>query len=277
VFQRQGRFDEAVDTFQRSMAIEEQLDNRRGQAMVLNSLGGVFQRQGRFEEAVEALQRSYAIQEQLGDMRGQAMVLTSLGGAFQRQGSNIKAVAVLRSAAALAEQLEDALGQAMAYTMLGKALLASGAAEQAVLELTKGFQMDETLKNVHGLEKVTPILVQALSSLGQEALAIEYSQRALALAPGSKHIGQLRTQLALSERSAPYSQALRGTVKLFARHQKGYLYGFIAPDSNGDNIYFREGFVDPKCLTKLAIGVRVEVEVEPSRKGLRAKRLRLIE
>ena len=33
--------------------------------MVLNSLGGVLQRQGKFDEAVEAFQRSYEISERL--------------------------------------------------------------------------------------------------------------------------------------------------------------------------------------------------------------------
>jgi len=73
-----------VDAFQSSAAIEEELGNLQGQAMVLNSLGGVFQRQGKFDEAVDAFQRSYAISEKLDDERSLAMVLNSLGGVFQR-------------------------------------------------------------------------------------------------------------------------------------------------------------------------------------------------
>jgi len=86
VFQRQGKFDAAVEAFQQSAEIEERLGNQRGEAMVLNSLGGVYQRQGRFHEAVRVLQQSAGIEDLLGNQPGLAMVLNSLGGVFQRQG-----------------------------------------------------------------------------------------------------------------------------------------------------------------------------------------------
>lgn len=54
--------------------------------MVLNSLGGVLQRQGKFDEAVDAFQRSYDLLTKLGDERGQAMVLSRLGSVAQREG-----------------------------------------------------------------------------------------------------------------------------------------------------------------------------------------------
>jgi hypothetical protein len=44
-------------------------EDERGQAMVLNSLGGVLQRLGRFEEAAEALQRSHELLAQLPQFR----------------------------------------------------------------------------------------------------------------------------------------------------------------------------------------------------------------
>jgi hypothetical protein len=48
--------------------------------MALNSLGGVLQRLGKFQEAADALTKAGEIEERLGNERGQAMVLNSLGG-----------------------------------------------------------------------------------------------------------------------------------------------------------------------------------------------------
>jgi nucleoside phosphorylase/tetratricopeptide (TPR) repeat protein/dephospho-CoA kinase len=112
--QRQGKFDEAVDAFQRSASIEEKLDNYRGLAMVLNSLGGVLQRQGKFDEAVDSFQRSAAIEEKLGNLRGQAMVLNSLGGVLQRQGKFDEAVDSFQNSAAIEEELGDRRGRNLA-------------------------------------------------------------------------------------------------------------------------------------------------------------------
>jgi tetratricopeptide (TPR) repeat protein len=93
VLRAQGHFDEAVDTFQRSYTIFEQLGDQHDLAMVLNSLGSVLRRQGRFDEALDAFQRSCAIAEELGDQRGVAMVLNSLGGVLQDQGHFDEALA----------------------------------------------------------------------------------------------------------------------------------------------------------------------------------------
>ena len=52
----------------------------RCEAMYLNTLGGVLQRLGRFDEAASALERSLEFLMKQRDERGQAMVLNSLGG-----------------------------------------------------------------------------------------------------------------------------------------------------------------------------------------------------
>jgi tetratricopeptide (TPR) repeat protein len=75
-----------ADALTKAGEIEERLGNDRGQAMVLNSLGGVLQRLGKFPEAADALTKAGEIEERLGNDRGQAMVLNSLGGVLQRLG-----------------------------------------------------------------------------------------------------------------------------------------------------------------------------------------------
>jgi cold shock CspA family protein len=70
---------------------------------------------------------------------------------------------------------------------------------------------------------------------------------------------------------------VQGAVKRVLRHADGYLYGFVTRDDGAGEVFFHESSVDPGCLPRLAAGSRVELEVEPGRKGPRAKRLRLIE
>jgi len=310
VFQRQGRFEEAVDAFQRSYAISEELGDERGQAMVLNSLGGVLQRQGRFDEAEEAFWRSYSISEELGDQRSLAMVLNSLGGVLQRMRRFEEAEDVFRSGydilVELGDQREQAmmlnrlggvlqqLGRldeavdafqrsiqigeklggkrhlAMAHTAMGKALLSHGDIEEAAVKLSKGFEIDEGLKNRRGMGIVTPVLIQTLVELGRRDEALTYCQRALAIAPKNRRLLKLRDQLS--------SEAVlqQGSVKRVILHPRGYLYGFIVPDDGSPDIYFREGYVDPDTLSRLAEGVRVEVEVEQGPQGPRAANVKVI-
>ena len=195
ILQRQGKFDEAVDAFQRSYDLLVKLEDQRGQAMVLNSLGGVLQRQGKFDEAVDAFQRSYDISEKLGDERSLAMVLNSLGGVLQRQGKFDDAMKALQRSLNISKRLNDKIGLAMTHRMIGKTLLLTGEKTKAVTELTKSFEINEELKNRYGIGIVTPPLIEAFLQLDRREQAITYCQRALAIAPNNRRLLNMYKQL----------------------------------------------------------------------------------
>ena len=270
VLQRLGRFGEAEDAFRRSYAISEELGDQQSLAMVLNSLGGVLQRLGRFGEAEDAFRRSLAISEELGDQQSLAMVLNSLGGVLQRQGRFDEAMGAFQRSVQIGEKLGDKRHLAMVHTAMGNALLSHGDIEEAAVELRKGFEIDEGLKNRRGMGIVTPKLTESLVRLGRREEALAYCQRALAIVPKNKRL------LALHDRLSSEAVLKRGSVKCVIRHPRGYLYGFIAPDDGSPDIFFREGYVDPDTLSRLAEGVRVEVEVEQASRGPRAKNVKVI-
>jgi tetratricopeptide (TPR) repeat protein/cold shock CspA family protein len=277
VLQRMGRFDEAANAFRQSIAIEEQLADLRGQAMVLNSLGGVLQRMGRFDEAVDAFERSYNFLVEQGDRRGQAMLLNSLGGVFERLGRFDEALDAFRRSIRIGEELGDKRHLAMVHTALGKALLARGEVEGAVGELRQGFAIDEGLRLRRGLCIVTPALGRALVRLGRREEALEYCGRALAVAPAEERLLALREQLSDAGEQRDGFAVVQGMIKVVLRHSRGYRFGFITPDDGSADIYFREGFIDPECLSRLAKGIRVEVQTERAHPGPRAKSIRIIE
>ncbi len=74
-----GHLDEAHAAFAKSLEIGSTLNDRRGEAMVLNSLGGVLRDLGRLDEAHAAFAKSLEIRSVLNDRHGEAMVLNSLG------------------------------------------------------------------------------------------------------------------------------------------------------------------------------------------------------
>lgn len=272
-FQRQGRFEESVEVFERSATIEEQIGNQRGEAMVLNSLGGVFHRQGRFSDAEKAYERSARIEEKLENQRGQAMVLNSLGGVYQRQGRFAEAVQAFQQSYELLVAMGDELGQAMVLFSHGKALLSRRRWEEAVVKLRNSFHINELLKNHQGMRIVTPSLIQGLTSLGQNYLAIEYCSRALVVAPDDKRLLTLQKQLSQNRPVDKRSMHKQGHIKKIIRTLAGYFYGFIVPDDGSEDIYFGEDQVEIELLPNLAEGLEVVAEVNLTTRGPRAMRV----
>jgi tetratricopeptide (TPR) repeat protein len=188
VLQRRGSFDEAADAFRRSAEIEKRTGNERGQAMVLNSLGGVLQRQGSFDEAVNSFRRSYDLLVKLGDDRGQAMVLNSLGGALQRQGSFDEAVDAFRRSSEIEQRIGDERGQAMVLNSLGGVLQRQGSFDEAVDAFRRSYAISEKLKDDRGLAMVLNSLGGVLQRQGSFDEAVNSFRRSYAISEKLKAI-----------------------------------------------------------------------------------------
>ena len=273
VLQRQGSFDKAIDAFQKSLLIEDGLGNEHGQAKVLNSLGGVLQRQGKFNEAINAFQKSYDLLKKLGDESGQAKVLTSLGGVLQRQGKFDDAIDVLQKSAVIEEMLGNEVGQAMVHFGIGKMYIEQTKYEDAKDPLIASFEINEKLKIAQGMRIVTPSLTRVLSALGQHDKAKEYAYRALVIVPDDKRLLRLLEQLSENRQVSSVTTKKSGHIKKTIRNLSGYLYGFIVPDDASGEIYFGQDQVDGEIISKLAEGLSVWVEVEMAARGPRAKRV----
>ncbi len=212
--------------------------------MVLNSLGGVLQRQGKFDEAVDAFQRSYDLLVKVGDDHGKAMVLNSLGGVLQRQGKFDEAVSAFQKSYDISERLDNKLSLAMVNFGMGKMYLEEDKLEEARNHLVISFEINEKLKIAQGMQIVTPSLTRVLTSLGKHGKAKEYAQRALTIIPQDKRLLRLLEQLSENRQVSSVTTKKSGYIKNTIRNLSGYLYGFIVPDDASSEIYFGQDQVD---------------------------------
>lgn len=77
-YSARGMWDEAVDSYLRSLAKRRSKDELRGQGLVLNNLGGVYYQQGRFREALECYEASVEIARNHGEELTELMALMNL-------------------------------------------------------------------------------------------------------------------------------------------------------------------------------------------------------
>ena len=82
-----------------------------------------------YDKAIELLEQSLAIKEELGNKRGQAETCLELGRCLSRHGQHDRAVACLKHAWAVFQELGDEVDQLRAANALGEALWARARAE----------------------------------------------------------------------------------------------------------------------------------------------------
>jgi len=95
-----------VDCCDRALALHREMQDRYGEAAVLDSLGYAHHHLGRHGEAITSFERSVALLRALGDRYYEAVVLTHLGDVHHAAGQTDTAVQVWRCALIILDDLD---------------------------------------------------------------------------------------------------------------------------------------------------------------------------
>jgi DNA-binding SARP family transcriptional activator/Flp pilus assembly protein TadD len=117
---RQGRLEEAADTYRQALALQADLGDRAAEAVVLRNLGSVHWRLGDYRQAADHYRRAWALYRDLGDDAGQADASVRLALVDARLGDETPAAAGLRSALELFTRLGDRFSEAYVRSLLAR-------------------------------------------------------------------------------------------------------------------------------------------------------------
>jgi len=151
VAQKRGACDEALDWYQRSLRIKEELGDRMGMAISYHHLGMVAQDRGACDEALDWHQRSLRIKEELSDRAGMASSYHQLGKIAEDRGDSSEALGWYRKSLRIREDLGDRMGMAILYPRLGKLAEERGASAEALDWYEKSLPLLEELEDRTGM------------------------------------------------------------------------------------------------------------------------------
>jgi tetratricopeptide (TPR) repeat protein len=77
-YSARGMWEEAIESYLRSMALRKSSGDLRGQGIVLNNLGAVYYCQGRVQEALECYEASRQIAHEMGERLSELIALMNL-------------------------------------------------------------------------------------------------------------------------------------------------------------------------------------------------------
>ena len=116
-----ANYKAALGYYQQSISIYEKLDNQTLVSRIYNDIGIVYRRWGKYDTAVVSYQKALKIQEKINDVRGKANSLSSIGNIYFYLGDDYlnKALEYYNLALDAFLESEDELGQAMVMTNIG--------------------------------------------------------------------------------------------------------------------------------------------------------------
>ncbi|MFN8446486.1 MAG: BTAD domain-containing putative transcriptional regulator [Caldilineaceae bacterium] len=126
-----GDYDLAKDYWEQSLALTQQLSDRRSEAAVLSNLGLIEKVAGRLESAHELTIRALSIRRAVGDLSGATVTLANLGDIANQQGDYQQALAYHRESLTLCRQLNTTFTVSNALLGIGYAFLGLGQISEA--------------------------------------------------------------------------------------------------------------------------------------------------
>jgi len=134
VYQRQGKWPEAAETYKRALCIARELGERgrQGEAVTLMNLGSVYLRQGRWNEAIGKFEESLRIRRELSDRHGEGQTLMNLGNVYAQQGRWEEAIECYEKDLAICRELGDRHGEGKTLMGLGNVYADLGRWDEAM-------------------------------------------------------------------------------------------------------------------------------------------------
>ncbi|NES19972.1 MAG: tetratricopeptide repeat protein [Symploca sp. SIO3E6] len=174
-----SQFQAALQSWQESLKIDEEIGNQWRIADSLNGVGLAYYSLGQYQEAMKCHQQSLEIKQKIGDLLGQAQSLTNLGNIDNSLGKYQQAINYHQQTLNIAQKIPDALSQGNALNNLGYVYINLGNYQKAIEYCEQSLKVAE--KITHSSLKGTALgnLGNAYHSLGKHEQAIDCYEQSL--------------------------------------------------------------------------------------------------
>ncbi len=181
-YQQMNMYSRSAEYFFESLKIYEELKNRSGLAMAYGNLGVVYSTLGQYEKALQYQFSSLKIEKENGNRQGEAQCYTSISSCYGKIGKKDSCLKYENLSLEISKQINDKNGMAISYKNLANSFAEIGQFEKAMALFEQCLTIEKELSDRDG---------EALSLIGIGDIllrnkkyneAIAYGQNALTLA-----------------------------------------------------------------------------------------------
>ena len=176
-----GDYAAALEWYEKSVAINEELGNRAVLAAAYNNIAGIHYARGDYAAALEWYEKSVAITDELGDRAGLAITYNNIGGIHDARGDYAAALEWYGKSVAIFEELGDRAGLAITYNNIGLIHDARGDYAAALEWYGKSVAIGEELGNRAVLATTYSNIGLIHDARGDYAAALEWYGKSVAI------------------------------------------------------------------------------------------------
>ncbi len=218
-----ARIDSALLLTRQSLAIREQLGDKRGVGESLNNLGTIYNRKGDMLQAIRCLLRGLEIQESIGDSIYMTSTLLNLAVLFNDLDDTARASVFAQRGLVMQSALNDTSGMAFMLNLTGSLEARKGHYDTALKKLLQGLLLRQQIADKLGQAYSQLELGKLFQAMGMRDSAMVRHQAALVLMnesgdqEGKMVAGKYYANMLLMHEQIPAARAVAGEALMLAR------------------------------------------------------------
>lgn len=181
-FQIKGDFLKAIDFYQQSLRIREQLGDKEGVSASLANIGSIYINIAEYEKALKYLFKSLAIFTLTGNKQGEASALNNIGIVYNTRREFSKALLYHQRSLKAYEEVDDKQGIAAVNANLGNMSSDMGDYEKALQYLLKSLKLSQEIGDRQGTSTTMSNIGRSYMKQKKYALALDYLEKAKQIA-----------------------------------------------------------------------------------------------
>ena len=173
--------DEALRNFQESLALKQQIGQKRGMEVTLREIAKVQSGLGDAKAALASYNQALQISREIGDKRGTGSTLLDLGNLYDDQGDHDKALGFYQESLQVERDIGDESMQAICLNNIGSAREAKGEYQDALTYFQQALQLREKANVPDDIVESVHNVAETAARMGQYDQAVTQFMRALDL------------------------------------------------------------------------------------------------
>ncbi len=126
VYKEQGNIPKALELYNQSLKLREEIGDKRGIANSLNNIGRIYNNRGDIPSALDCYTKSLRIQNEIGDKQGASISLCNIGLIYNGQGDISKALEYYNKGLKIQDEIGDKQGIGISLHNIGQVYSSQG-------------------------------------------------------------------------------------------------------------------------------------------------------
>ena len=178
IYQTLEQYDLAIEQFQESMRLEEELGNKLGLAINYSNIGECYEAQGKLNEALENYRISLAYNNEINSDKGKIICKSGIAHVYVHQGRTQEALDIFNEILPQAEKLSDKELISLVHNNMGWTLINLDRHNEAKKHLLSGLELAQKYNLPGEISEANRYLSDLAAKQGDHKKALEYYRMA---------------------------------------------------------------------------------------------------